>query len=67
METRPASTINLLLVDDHAMFRQGLARVLEKEPGFKIVGQYASGSEALGLYGPRRFRFWGAARNSRCV
>jgi two-component system nitrate/nitrite response regulator NarL len=46
MEIRSA-TINLLLVDDHAMFRQGLARVLEKEPGFKIVGQYASGSEAL--------------------
>lgn len=41
------STINLLLVDDHAMFRQGLARVLEKEPGFRIAGQYASGSEAL--------------------
>jgi len=41
------STINLLLVDDHAMFRQGLARVLEKEPGFKIAGQFASASEAL--------------------
>ncbi len=47
LETRSTSMINLLLVDDHAMFRQGLARVLEKEPGFKIVGQYASGSEAL--------------------
>jgi two-component system nitrate/nitrite response regulator NarL len=47
MEARSTSMINLLLVDDHAMFRQGLARVLEKEPGFKIVGQYASGSEAL--------------------
>src|ERR1700749_3247612 len=47
METRSTSTINLLLVDDHAMFRQGLARVLEKEPGFRIAGQYASGSEAL--------------------
>jgi len=30
------------------MFRQGLARVLEKEPGFKIVGQCASAAEALG-------------------
>ena len=39
--------INLLLVDDHAMFRQGLARVLEKEPDFKVVGQCASVSEAL--------------------
>lgn len=46
METRSPS-IHLLLVDDHAMFRQGLARILEKEPGFKIVGQYASATEAL--------------------
>ena len=29
------------------MFRQGLARVLEKEPDFKIVGQCASVSQAL--------------------
>jgi len=29
------------------MFRQGLARVLEKEPDFKVVGQCASVSEAL--------------------
>ena len=29
------------------MFREGLARVLEKEPGVKVVGQCASASEAL--------------------
>ena len=40
-------TINLLMVDDHAMFREGLARVLEKEPGIKIVGQSSSSTEAL--------------------
>src|SRR5260370_5543352 len=39
--------INLLLVDDHAMFRQGLARVLERESGFKVVGQFGSSAEAL--------------------
>ena len=43
------STINLFLVDDHAMFRQGLARVLEKEADFRIVGQSASASEALAM------------------
>ncbi len=42
-------TINVLLVDDHAMFREGLARVLEKEPGIKVVGQSATCAEALGL------------------
>ena len=29
------------------MFRQGLARVLEKESGFKVVGQFGSSAEAL--------------------
>jgi two-component system nitrate/nitrite response regulator NarL len=47
MDSTILSTINLFLVDDHAMFRQGLARVLEKEPDFRIVGQCASASEAL--------------------
>ena len=39
--------INLLVIDDHAMFREGLERVIEKEPDLKIVGQYASSTEAL--------------------
>jgi two-component system nitrate/nitrite response regulator NarL len=47
MEATSTQVINLLLVDDHAMFRQGLARVLEKEPGFKVVGQFGSSAEAL--------------------
>ena len=41
------SPINLFLVDDHAMFRHGLARVFSKEPGFTLVGQSASAAEAL--------------------
>jgi len=42
------SQINIFLIDDHEMFRQSLARLLEKEPGFQIVGQSGSGSQALG-------------------
>ena len=42
-------TIPLLLVDDHQMFREGLARVMEKEPDLRIVGQCASATEALAL------------------
>jgi len=30
------------------MFREGLARVIEKEPGLRVVGQFSSGSAALG-------------------
>ncbi len=47
MNNSAVQTINLLMVDDHAMFREGLARVLEKEPGFKVVGQCGSSTEAL--------------------
>jgi two-component system nitrate/nitrite response regulator NarL len=43
------STINLLLLDDHVMFREGLARALEKEPGFAVTGQAGSTAEALKL------------------
>jgi DNA-binding NarL/FixJ family response regulator len=40
-------TINIFLVDDHGMFREGLARMLEKEADLKVVGQSASSAEAL--------------------
>ena len=39
--------IGLFLLDDHAMFREGLARVLEKEPDLRVVGQSASTADAL--------------------
>ena len=40
-------TINLLLVDDHVMFREGLARMIGLEPDLKVVGQCSSATEAL--------------------
>jgi two-component system, NarL family, nitrate/nitrite response regulator NarL len=43
------TTINLLLIDDHEMFREGLARSFEREPGFKLVGQCGSSAEAMSL------------------
>jgi DNA-binding NarL/FixJ family response regulator len=42
-----ATEIRLLLVDDHEMFREGLARMLEKEPDFVVMGQAQSAMEAL--------------------
>src|SRR5258708_37003244 len=47
LDSTITSTIRLLLLDDHAMFRQGLARVFEKEPGFTVVGQCASAATAI--------------------
>lgn len=39
--------IRVLLVDDHALFRQGLRRLLEDQPDFEIVGEAANGREAV--------------------
>ena len=43
------ATVNVLLLDDHGMFREGLARVLEKEPGINVVAQAATCAGALPL------------------
>jgi two-component system response regulator DegU len=44
-------SIRILLADDHTLFRQGLRRVLELEPDFEVVGEAASGEEALAQVG----------------
>ena len=41
--------IRILLVDDHAMFRDGIARMLDKETDFVIVGQVSSATEGLAV------------------
>ena len=40
-------SVRLLLIDDHALFREGVARLLQSEPGFEVVAHCASGTEAL--------------------
>jgi DNA-binding NarL/FixJ family response regulator len=39
--------IRLLLVDDHAVLRAGLRALLDREPDMEVVGEAASGPEAL--------------------
>lgn len=39
--------VRLVLVDDHAIFRQGLRSILELEADLKVVGEASSESEAL--------------------
>ena len=39
----------ILLVDDHAVVRQGLKALLEDEPDFTVVGEADSGLEAIRL------------------
>ena len=39
--------VSILLADDHTIVRQGLAKVLEAETGFNIVGEARDGREAI--------------------
>jgi len=41
--------IRVLIVDDHFMVRQGLCALLEAQNDIKVVGQAASGEEAVNL------------------
>jgi DNA-binding NarL/FixJ family response regulator len=40
-------TIRLLLIDDHTLFREGLARLLEAEKGLQLVGNFSSADDAM--------------------
>lgn len=41
--------INVMIVDDHALFRQGLRALLETEESFDVVAEAESGSQALSM------------------
>ena len=43
--------IRILLTDDHAAMREGLARLLGQEPDFEVIGQANDGQEAVELAG----------------
>lgn len=47
MGNTAAKNIRLLLLDDHALFRESVARLLQAEPGFEVVANCSSGTEAL--------------------
>ena len=42
----PVEGVRILLVDDHASFRQGVSFAVEREPGYAVVGQAGSLAEA---------------------
>lgn len=41
--------VAVVIVDDHTLFRQGLRRMLELEPGIRVVGEGASAADAVRL------------------
>jgi DNA-binding NarL/FixJ family response regulator len=42
-----SGSIRVVIVDDHALFRRGLDRVLADEPDIEVVGEAADGVEAV--------------------
>jgi len=41
--------IAILIADDHPVFREGLRKLLEAEPGFRVLGEAADGEQTLKL------------------
>jgi DNA-binding NarL/FixJ family response regulator len=44
-----APPIRLLVVDDHAIVREGIRHVLQSEPDFVVVGEAGTGADALAI------------------
>ena len=49
-----AGQTRILLIDDHALFRESIARLLNREPDFDVVGHCGSIDEALVILQQRR-------------
>jgi DNA-binding NarL/FixJ family response regulator len=49
LATPMTTPIEVLLVDDHVLFREGLASLLRPQPDIKVVGQAGSVNEAIAL------------------
>jgi len=39
----------ILIVDDHALFREGLKAIIERHPNYEVVGEAGNGRQALQL------------------
>jgi len=47
--TTPGTDVRILIADDHEVVRIGLASLLDRQPGFSVVGEAGSGQEAVRL------------------
>jgi DNA-binding NarL/FixJ family response regulator len=45
----PPRPVSVVVVDDHRLFREGLAALIDRWPDFKLVGQAGSGEEGVEL------------------
>ncbi len=49
LSQKPATAVRVLIADDHRLFREGLARLLEEDPRVEVVDQASDGLEAVEL------------------
>jgi DNA-binding NarL/FixJ family response regulator len=49
MDSKKTQPINLVIADDHPIFRDGLRRLLEAESNLKVIGEACDGAEAVKL------------------
>src|ERR1043165_6587491 len=52
--TSTPSPIRILVVDDHAALREGVAAMCSREPDIEIVGENANGRGAIATYSALR-------------
>src|SRR5215475_8424395 len=49
MDIKRSQNIRIVIADDHPIFRDGLRRLLEAEPGLKVIGEASDGTDAVKL------------------
>ena len=49
LTTTPASSLRILIADDHDLVREGTRIVIERQPGWAVCGMAATGREAVAL------------------
>jgi two-component system, NarL family, response regulator len=46
----PTLPIRVLIADDHAIFRQGLATIINRDPEMQVIAQAENGEQAIALF-----------------
>ena len=46
-EAETMAAVRIILVDDHAVVREGVRALIEEEPGLQVVGEFSDGAQAL--------------------